>query len=116
MSEAAGIRRRYAPACLIVLGIEPHRFEEASRSAAGIFHLELEDGVPPEKKVLARQRVREALHDLDWTGKLTMVRVNGPHTGLMEDDIDAVSDARPGCIFMTKLQGPDDVKYGDRLL
>jgi citrate lyase subunit beta/citryl-CoA lyase len=114
--ENSDLRRRYAPSCLIVLGLEPDRIKAASNSAAGMVHLELEDGTPLEKKAEARFKIRDALKSLDWSGKLTMVRVNSVQTGMFEDDVDVVAPARPGCIYMTKVQGPDEIRYADEYL
>ena len=110
------LRRRYAPSCLIVMGVEPEALEAASKSAAGMVHLELEDGMPAEKKAGARVAIRDALQSLDWSGKLTMVRVNPVQSGLFEDDVDVVAPGRPGCIYITKVQGPEDITYADKLL
>ena len=105
------VRRRYRPSCLIVLGLEDDAIVAASKSAAGMIHLELEDGMPPEKKAWARTRIRAALSAYDWSGKLTMVRVNSVPTGLFEDDVDAVAEGLPGCIYLTKVQGPDEIAH-----
>ncbi len=110
------LRRRYAPSCLIVLGLAPDRVEAASRSAAGMVHLELEDGMPMAKKAQARDTIRDALTSLDWTGKLTMVRVNAVDSGLFEDDVRVVAPARPGCIYITKVQGPEQIEYAGTVL
>jgi len=101
---------------LIVLGLEPDRLLAASKSAAGMVHLELEDGMPLEKKADARLRIREALGALDWSGKLTMVRVNPVQSGMFEEDVDVVAPARPGCIYITKVQGPHEIAYADEYL
>jgi len=114
--ENVGLRHRYAPSCLIVLGLEPDRLKAASESAAGMVHLELEDGMPREKKAEARLKIRDALNALDWSGKMTMVRVNPVQTGMFEGDVDVVAPARPGCIYMTKVQGPDEIVYADEVL
>jgi len=110
------LRRRYAPSCLIVLGVDSDRLEAASKSAAGMVHLELEDGMPLAKKPAARIAIRDALTSLDWSGKLTMVRVNPVQSGLFEEDVDVVAPSRPGCIYITKVQGPEDIQNAETIL
>lgn len=110
------LRRRYRPSCLIVLGVEDRALQAAHASAAGMVHFELEDGIRLENKPRARERIRAALTEMDWGDKLTMVRVNPVDSGLFEDDVDAVAPARPGCIYITKVQGPHDIVEAERIL
>ena len=111
-----GLRSRFAPSCLIVLGLEHDRIAAASRSNAGMVHLELEDGTPLSKKAQAREIIRDALTAYDWSGKLTMVRVNAVDSGMFEDDVRVVAPARPGCIYITKVQGPEQIVYAENIL
>lgn len=101
---------------LIVPGIEPSKLEKASKCRADIMHIELEDGVSDDRKAEARKMIVEALNDLDWSGKITMVRVNNVRSGFLEDDVDAVVQGRPHAILLAKSEGPEDILYLDHLI
>lgn len=101
---------------LITNGLDWHRLEKASQSKADAVHIELEDGIPPERKEEARQLIVRCLRELDWTGKLTMVRINQYRSGFFEDDIFETAKGAPGALILGKCEGPDDVRYADRLL
>ena len=61
---------------LIVPGHIPKNLEKASQCRGDVMHIELEDGVPDDRKQEARETTTKALKELDWSGKLTLVRVN----------------------------------------
>lgn len=110
-----GLPDRVNPAGLIV-PTTVEKLEEASNSKAGFLHLEVEDGVPDDEKPRARELVVQALRELDWSGKVTMVRINGPDTGLVEEDIEVVTAGKPTAVMAAKCGGPEDVLYIARLL
>lgn len=101
---------------LITPGLERRLLEKASESAALAVHIELEDGVPNDRKPEAREVINRALRELDWSNKITMVRVNPYASGELEDDILGVASGQPSAILLGKCQGPEDVIYADRLL
>ena len=61
-------------------GSNPKMIEKASRSAADVIFLDLEDSVAPDDKPQARKNVIAALNDLDWGRKTVSVRINGLDT------------------------------------
>ena len=74
---------------LTVPVIVPRFVEKAPSSGADVICLDLEDSVPPAEKARARcWRQRPSLRCR--AGLTPFVRVNGPHTGLMEDDLAGV--------------------------
>lgn len=101
---------------LIVPGLELSLLEKASKSIGGVMHLELEDGVPPSRKAEARVTISRALNTFDWTGKLTLVRVNPVDSGFLEDDVEGLIDARPDALLLAKCQGPEDIVKLDSLI
>lgn len=101
---------------LITPGIDMRLLTKASESEALAVHIELEDGVPPDRKQEAREVVVAALRDLDWSGKLSLIRVNPYASGFIEDDIMEVVAGAPTAILLGKCQGPEDVIYADRLI
>ncbi|HSY16274.1 MAG TPA: CoA ester lyase [Jatrophihabitantaceae bacterium] len=101
---------------LITSGIDLDRLEKASKSKADYIHLELEDGILPERRPEARATVAKALKTFDWSGKITMPRVNSVDSGYLEDDVAVVADGVPTAFLLAKCQGPEDVEYLDRLI
>jgi citrate lyase beta subunit len=101
---------------LITSGLDLNRLQKASAADADFIHIELEDGIPPARKAEARETVVKALSTLDWSGKITMPRVNSVDSGCLEDDIDVVTAGSPTAFLLAKCQGPEDVHYLDRLI
>jgi citrate lyase beta subunit len=101
---------------LIVPGLDPERLAKASRSSGDVMHIELEDGVPDNRKDEGRRTITKALTELDWTDKLTLIRINNIASGFAEDDIDVVSQGKPTAFLLGKCEGPEDIRYLDHLL
>lgn len=101
---------------LFVPGIVPRFFERAPQAGADIVCLDLEDSVPPAEKGRARQIVAEAMDTMPRTGYQLFVRVNGLHTGLLEDDLVAV--VKPGLegISLPKTDSAATVRRVDHYL
>lgn len=103
---------------LAVPGSNPRFIDRAARSAADVVFLDLEDSVPADGKPAARQRVIEALNDVDWGPRTVAVRVNGPDTAWMYRDVVEVAERCPrlDLIILPKVRGPGDVYALDLLL
>ena len=101
---------------LFVPSIVPRFIERAPTSGADIVCLDLEDSVPPAEKPKARQMAAEALASMPRTGYMMFVRVNGLHTGLLEEDLMAV--VRPGLegISLPKVESAATVQRVDHYL
>jgi citrate lyase subunit beta/citryl-CoA lyase len=82
---------------------------KASRSEADIIHLEMEDGVIPERKDMARELCLKAMLEIDWGGKELWVRVNHYDSGMAEQDVDVLTAGVPNLIQLPKTQGPEDM-------
>ena len=79
---------------LAVPGSQPKLFEKAAASDADVIFLDLEDSVAPDDKEQARKNIIEALNDIDWSGHIMTVRINGLDTHYMyRDVIDVVEQA-----------------------
>jgi malyl-CoA/(S)-citramalyl-CoA lyase len=86
--------RRLNRSELAVPGSNPRFLEKAAESNVDVVFLDLEDSVAPDDKVTARKNIIKALHDLDWTGKTTSIRINGLDTHYMyRDVVDIVEQA-----------------------
>jgi citrate lyase subunit beta/citryl-CoA lyase len=75
--------------------------EKASGYGADAVIADLEDAVPAAQKVETRLIAREYVDTLSRRGNTVLVRVNGPDTGLLEDDLAAVV-----CPSLTAVQLP----------
>lgn len=82
---------------------------KASRSEADIIHLEMEDGVIPERKEMARDLCLKAMLEIDWGGKELWVRINHYDSGMAEKDVDILTAGVPNLIQLPKTQGPEDM-------
>jgi citrate lyase subunit beta/citryl-CoA lyase len=78
---------------------------KAFQVGADAIVLDLEDGVPPEAKLRARQLVAEALAD-----RSALVRVNAPRSPDCEADLVAIA-AHAAAIRVPKCESPDDVTW-----
>lgn len=91
--------------------------EKVFTCGADAVDLDLEDTVPEAHKAAARERVREAISkNREETYPKIIVRLNGPSSGLAEDDLDAVLVPGIWAIHLTKLSGPEDVIRFDGLM
>ncbi len=91
----------------------------ASSSDADEVFLDLEDAVAPSQKEPSRAQIVRALKELDWTGKVTCVRINGLDTKLAYRDlIEVVEPAGQyiDTIMVPKVRRPEDVYFVDTLL
>jgi citrate lyase subunit beta/citryl-CoA lyase len=72
--------------------------------------LDLEDAVPDALKAQARELVRDAiLRRAGSPTPLVVARVNGPASGLMREDLEAVVQPGLWAIHFTKLRDPRDL-------
>ena len=104
---------------LAVPGSSIKMMRSAAASNADEVFLDLEDSVAPSEKEPSRAKVVQALKELDWTGKVVCVRVNGLDTRLAYRDIIEVVEAAGqyiDTIMVPKVRRPDDVYFVDTLL
>jgi citrate lyase subunit beta/citryl-CoA lyase len=99
---------------LFVPGDRPERMAKAATLDVDALILDLEDAVAPSSKPRAREAVAACL-----AGPRTMplfVRINPLDSGLAEDDLAAILDARPDGIMLPKAEGGDSLARLDALL
>ena len=101
---------------LFVPGVRPNMIERARDLAPDAIVLDLEDSVPIPEKERARGIVRDALPTLARPGRLTLVRINGFHTGLAEQDLAAIVQPGLDGISLPKPTGADTILRADALL
>ena len=103
---------------LAVPASNPNMIEKASRCAADVVFLDLEDSVAADDKPRARQNVVAALNDIDWGGKTVSVRVNGLDTHFTYRDVIEIVSACPrlDMLFLPKVGVAADVYALDVLV
>ncbi|MFH2060838.1 MAG: CoA ester lyase [Pseudomonadota bacterium] len=88
-------------------------------SAADVIMLDLEDSVPPDKKIMARETIIQSLLDMNWNEKTIAVRVNAIDTPFAYKDIIDIVEAAGNIIHtivIPKVNHPGDVHFVSRLL
>jgi len=110
---------KIARSILSVPGHKKSMHEKASLSQADVIMLDLEDSVPLEEKISARQTIIHALKRLDWHGKTLAVRINGLDTPLgFRDALEVAGAACENLDFLVlpKVCSIRDIYFLDRLL
>lgn len=93
--------------------------EKAAGSDADEVMLDLEDAVAPPEKVEARQKIVDAIHEFDWSGKTIAVRINDlDKPNAYGDLIEVVENAgeEVGTIIVPKIKRAADVYMVDKFL
>jgi malyl-CoA/(S)-citramalyl-CoA lyase len=114
----AQARPRLQRSELAVPGSNPSLFEKAARSAADVIFLDCEDAVAPDDKEQARRNIIQALNEVDWGTKTTMVRINGLDTHYMYRDVVDIVEACPrlDMLLIPKVGVAQDVYALDMLV
>lgn len=100
-------------------GSDPSMMAKAAGYDADGVTLDLEDGVAEGEKERARERVIEALRDLDWGGKAVSVRPNPiEHPAGLRDVVEVVERAGEALdtLVIPKVRRPGDVYTVGKLL
>lgn len=101
---------------IFVPGIQERFLERATGIPADAVCLDLEDSVAPADKARAREMVREWIPKVALPRYSLIVRVNGFHTGLLEDDLLAVIRPELAGISLPKADSVDVVQRVDHYL
>ncbi|MCH8813775.1 MAG: CoA ester lyase [Chloroflexi bacterium] len=90
--------------------------QKAPSSGADVICLDVEDSVPPAEKERARTLAADAIQSLSAAPGALFVRVNGPATGLLEDDLSGI--VRPGLdgVVVSMTDSADAVRQVDEQL
>jgi len=94
------------------------KLDKAMTSGADAVIVDLEDSIAFDGKARARQSAAAFLKETVAAAArpTLLVRVNGLHTGLTDDDLDAVAPARPDAIMLPKAVGGASVVHADAKL
>ncbi len=91
-------------ALLYMPGDDRHKIEKAVRLGVDCICMDLEDGVAPNRKAVARQVIAAALGEVDFGRAEKLVRINPVGSGLEDDDLQAVLPAGPEGIVLPKVE------------
>ncbi|MDQ2861459.1 MAG: CoA ester lyase, partial [Pseudomonadota bacterium] len=94
----------------------PRAIEKACALACDTVILDLEDAVPPDAKLAARQAAVAAVQAGGFDAREVVVRVNALATPWGADDLAAVAAAGPDAVLVPKIAGPADIAAYDRAL
>ncbi|WAX58387.1 CoA ester lyase [Jatrophihabitans cynanchi] len=78
--------------------------------------LDLEDGVHPDSKDVARKTVADAMAELPWGPRKRGARINHSSTPDFEHDIRAVAPSRPTYLVLAKVDDADEVERAAAIL
>lgn len=101
---------------LVVAGFDEARLAEACGSNSDIVVIELDDGVPQNRKAEARSVVLHALRELDWAGKLSFVKINPITSEYLEKDLEVVIEGKPFALLLPKCHGPEEISKLDEIV
>ncbi|MBO69054.1 MAG: CoA ester lyase [Acidiferrobacteraceae bacterium] len=99
--------------------LKPDLFPKAVASGADIVCIELEDGVAPKDKTIAREQAIQLFATRPINDEVELVlRINSPRSTIGIKDIDAILEAAhpPPAIMIPKIVSPDEVIWLDGLL
>ena len=94
---------------LYLPGSSQRMMAKAGARGADVLVLDLEDGVHPGSKALARDQVRQALEKFDWGGSEIFIRANGLDTPWGDDDVEMITEVRPKGAILPKAESSKTV-------
>jgi len=103
---------------LFVPADKPERIEKAATLSTDVVVIELEDGVSPENKDLARREAGRVIEQVDFGNKEVGLRVNRISTLHGLEDMIAIAkwDRKPDLVFLPKVESAGEVRIYDDLI
>jgi citrate lyase subunit beta/citryl-CoA lyase len=103
---------------LFVPGDSPKKLDKGMASGADALIVDLEDSISSAGKAAARDTTRDFLKEATAAKSRPrlLVRVNGLDTGLIDDDLDAVTGVFPDAIMLPKAEGGASIMHLDAKL
>lgn len=89
---------------------------KAGSRGADVLVLDLEDGVHPDAKEAARERLERLWREVDFGGAEVLLRVNAPGSPWHEADLVAAARIRPAGVVLPKCEDPAVVESLDARL
>jgi citrate lyase beta subunit len=98
-------------ALLYMPGDDRHKIEKALTLQVDSICMDLEDGVAPNRKILARRVIASALQELDFSTSERLVRINAIGSGLEQQDIEQILTFRPDGIVVPKVESLEQLQW-----
>lgn len=92
------------------------KFEAAVNSNADVVCFDVEDGVLPQNKELARQKIADHIRNIDFHGKEVGVRINDLQSAYWKRDIEVLLPAVPGFLRIPKSNSVEDILMLDEIV
>ena len=92
------------------------KFKAAVASNADVICFDVEDGVLPQNKELARQKIVEYIKNYDLKGKEIGVRINGVNTEYWERDLEVILPAVPNFLRLPKSNDIKEILMLDKIV
>lgn len=108
-TEAGADQVRIRRSLLITPGNRPERVAKATTLAADGLVLDIEDGVAPGDKPMARRCIGEVMTQFDFGRRERIVRLNACGTAEQEEDLAALPVAAIDALMVPKVERADDV-------
>lgn len=97
--------------------LDEHKWAKVPELTADAFLLDMEDSVPPDAKLAARERVVEFIGRPEYfAGRPAIARPNALGTPWGHDDLSALARAKPRVIAYPKLRSPDELRAALEIL
>jgi citrate lyase subunit beta/citryl-CoA lyase len=109
MSDALDAVARPRRSALYMPGANLRALEKGREVAADVLIMDMEDGVAPEAKAEARQRIVQMVGEGGYGRRELAVRINGFGTEWHEADIAAIAISGVGAIALPKVDKPETV-------
>ncbi len=106
-NDANAIRPRRS--ALYMPGANARALDKGRSLAADVLIMDVEDGVLPEAKTEARERIVAALATGGYAPREVVVRINGIGTEWFADDIAAFAACGADALLVPKVDGPETV-------
>jgi citrate lyase beta subunit len=108
--DAAKARYRAVRSVLETPILDAHKWAKMPGIPADMALVDLEDSVPPARKVEARAKVVAALGNDELGGKLALARPYHLSTRWGRDDVIAMAEAGVHCLAYPKIESPADLE------
>ncbi len=95
---------------LFMPGDNARKIEKAAQLPCDCVAIDLEDGVAPSQKAVAREVTAAALRGTDFGARERLVRLNPVSSDLYSDDLRETLLANPDGYILPKVETPDDVR------
>ncbi len=94
---------------LYMPGANPRALDKGRTLPADVLIMDVEDGVLPDAKIEARQRIAAEIATGGYAPREVVVRINGIATEWFDDDIAAFSRSGADALLVPKVDGPETV-------